>query len=97
MMPDTDSRYYAIDTDTLTLPDGRSVVYLRRRMLPRGDSLMLLMETSVADGERLDQIAARTLGDPLHFWQICDANDAMDPLELEQQTGRRLRVPLPQR
>ena len=28
-------------------------------------------------GDRLDQIAARFLGDATQFWRVCDANDAM--------------------
>jgi hypothetical protein len=39
-------------------------------------------------------VAARALGDPKAFWQLCDANLAFDPAELEQ-TGRTLRVALP--
>ena len=47
-------------------------------------------------GDRLDLITARTLGDPEAFWRVCDANDALDPAELTSEAGRRLRVPLPQ-
>ena len=37
---------------------------------------------------------ARTLGDPQAFWRICDANDALEPAELEHP-GRTLTVPVP--
>ena len=40
--------------------------------------------------------AARTLGDPLQFWRVCDANNAMNPPELTEEAGRALRVPVPQ-
>jgi hypothetical protein len=94
------SRYYNIETTTLALPDGRMVSYARRRFLPQGDRLALLAEVSVTPGERIDGVSNRTLGDPLAFWRICDANIAMDPQAmLEDVAGdpnRRLRIPLPQ-
>jgi nucleoid-associated protein YgaU len=43
--------------------------------------------------DRLDLIAARTLGDPLLFWRIADANLALDPFDLVEP-GRALTVPL---
>jgi len=89
------SRYAAIPTATLRTADGRDVAYTRRRFLPRGAAMPLLVEVGVAQGDRLDLIAARTLGDPEQFWRVCDANDAMRPLDL-LETGRTLRVPVPQ-
>ncbi len=96
-MFDPTSRYAAIATATFTTADGRAVPYVRRRLVPRGSDLPLLGETAVVQGERLDVFTARTLGDPLHFWRVCDANDAIDPLELVAVPGRRLRVPVPTR
>ncbi len=95
-MFDPTSRYYRLETLKHVDRDGREVAYKRRRFLPPGESLPLLAETEVVQSERLDQITARTLGEPTHFWRICDANDAMNPLELTDETGRTLRVPLPQ-
>jgi hypothetical protein len=95
-MFDPTSRYYSIPTATLTLPDGRVVTYKRRRFLPPGADLPLLAEVIVQPGERLDLLAARTLGDPEQFWRICDANDAIDPTDLAAEPGRLLRVPVPQ-
>ena len=89
------SRYYALETASLTMTDGRVVTYKRRRFLPKGQDLPLLAEVPVQPGERLDQIAARTLGDPEAFWRIADANDAIDPTELTAEPGRLLRVPVP--
>jgi hypothetical protein len=90
------SRYYAIETVTLTDARGRVVAYKRRRFLPRGEDMPLLAEVVVAQGDRLDLITARTLGDPEQFWRIADANDAMNPFDLTAEVGRRLRVPVPQ-
>jgi len=50
----------------------------------------------VVAGERLDIIAGAELGDPLAFWRLCDANDAMRPDDLTAEVGRRLRVTLPE-
>jgi hypothetical protein len=94
-MFDTASRYAAAQTATLRDADGRAIAYIRRRFLPQGAGMPLLIEVVVEQGDRLDLITARTLGDPEAFWRVCDANDALDPAELEQ-AGRSLRVPLPQ-
>ncbi len=95
-MFDTQSRYHAIETVTSTLPDGRVAAYVRRRFLPQGATMPLLQEARVQPGERLDLLTARTLGDPEQFWRIADANNAMNPLELTEEPGRLLRVPVPQ-
>lgn len=90
------SRYARIKTAHYTMPDGRIVAYVRRRFVPRGDTMPLLVEVTVTQGDRLDLIAARLLGDPEQFWRICDANSALNPLELTQQPGRVIRVTVPQ-
>ncbi len=99
-MFDFTSRYYALATTTLTAPDGSVTTYVRRRFLPQGASLPLMQEAAVAPGERLDLLANRVYGAPLAYWRICDANDALDPMEMLQEAAadptRRLRVPLPQ-
>ena len=90
------SRYAGSDTMTLQSPQGISVIYLARRFLPPADSLQLLQEHTVTEGERLDNIAAQYMGDPTLFWRLCDANDAMRPDELTETIGRTLRVTLPE-
>ena len=92
------SRYASIETAKRTTEDGRVVAYVRRRFLPSGRTLPLLVEIAVAQADRLDLITYRTLGDPEHFWRVCDANDAMNPFELtaEEAVGRLLKVPVPQ-
>lgn len=91
----TNSRYHGIDTATLTLPDGRLLVYVRRRFVPPADGFALLQEHLVTQGDRLDNLAASYLGDPELFWRLCDANTAMRPEELTEQIGRVLRITLP--
>jgi nucleoid-associated protein YgaU len=56
----------------------------------------VLAEHMVTEGERLDQITARYLGDPEQFWRVADANNAMRPDDLTAEVGRTLRIPLPQ-
>lgn len=90
------SRYYGIDTETLTTADGTTIIYLKRRFLPSPDRFQLLQEHTVTQAERLDNIAAKFLGDPELFWRIADANGAMRAEELVQTVGRRLRITLPE-
>jgi hypothetical protein len=90
------SRYYGIGTNTLTAPDGTVIVYVKRRFLPSPDRFQLIQEHVVVQGERLDNIAAAFLGDPELFWRLADANGAMQPEELVQKVGRRLRITLPE-
>lgn len=90
------SRYHNIDTTTMTQVDGTEVIYLKRRFVPSPDRFALLQEHVVTQGERLDNITARYLGDPLQFWRMCDANAAMNPPELTAEIGRRLRITMPE-
>jgi hypothetical protein len=90
------SRYARVPLARHTLPDGQEVAYLTRRFIPPASALPLLGEVSVTEGDRLDLIAARALGDPEQFWRIADANEAMDPFELTAVPGRLLRIPIPQ-
>jgi len=95
MFPVT-SRYYGIETAKYVTPDGREIVYLRRRFVPAAGDGPIIAEHLVTQGERLDNITARYLGDPEQFWRVCDANNAMQPDELTAEIGRRLRIPFPQ-
>jgi hypothetical protein len=90
------SRYYNIGTSTIAGPDGRTVIYLKRRFVPPPERFSLLQEHPVVEGDRLDNITARYLGDPEQFWRVCDANRAMRPDELTEEIGRRLRITLPE-
>jgi hypothetical protein len=89
------SRYHDTPVKTLTGTDGENLVYLARRFVPPASAFALLSMHTVVSGQRLDLIAGSELGDPLAFWRICDANDAMRPDALTEQIGRRLRITLP--
>ena len=95
-MFDETSRYHTVETATYQAADGQLIKYKQRRFLPQGEKLPLLVEVTTSQGDRLDLIAARTIGDPQQFWRICDANNTMNPFALTSQIGQRLRVPLPQ-
>jgi hypothetical protein len=90
------SRYHNIETTTLETADGRTISYLRRRFLPSPDRFALLQEHTVIDGDRLDNVTARYMGDPLQFWRVADANNAMQPEELTAEIGRKLRITQPE-
>ena len=90
------SRYYGIETETLSLPQGNTIIYLKRRFVPPPERFQLLQEHTVMRGDRLDNLAAQYLGDPTLFWRICDANRAMRPEELTETMGRKLRITLPE-
>ena len=88
------SRYYTTPVCTYTDANGNPVRYIQRRFCPPAEDFTLIREHIVKDGERLDNIANQYLGDPLKFWQLCDANDAIDPEELTK-SGYTLRITLP--
>lgn len=90
------SRYADIEMTTLETAAGKTIIYLRRRFVPAPEGFQLLQEHTVTQGERLDNITARYLGDPEQFWRIADANRAMRPDALTEQPGRKLRITLPQ-
>jgi hypothetical protein len=90
-----DSRYYGLPTLAYTQPDGTVVRYLARRLVPQPDQYTSIQQFIVLEGSRLDNIAAKTLGNPLLFWMICDANLATDPDDLTSQPGRAIAIPLP--
>ncbi len=90
------SRYYGIEIKSLTRDDGQVLAYLARRFVPQSAGFALLHLHEVVEGERIDLVAARELGDPEAYWRICDANDAMRPADLTATLGRRLRITLPE-
>jgi hypothetical protein len=95
----SNSRYYGIDTEMLTTPAGKTVIYLRRRFVPSPTRFALLQEHTVTQGDRLDNITANYLGDPEQFWRVADANNAMNPVDLVEppdKIGSKLKITLPE-
>jgi hypothetical protein len=96
---DRTSRYWDLEDATLivTDPDGteREVRYKRRRLIPAADGSATLVEHGVVEGDRLDNLTARYLGDPLQFWRVCDANTLLSPAEAIARVGRVIRIAMP--
>ncbi|HEV2805964.1 MAG TPA: hypothetical protein VGW57_13660 [Chthoniobacterales bacterium] len=90
------SRYFEIETTKWKTPEGKSIVYIRRRFLPSADRFELLLEHSVVQGDRIDNVTAQYLGDPEQFWRVCDANNVMQPDELTATSGGKIRITLPE-
>jgi hypothetical protein len=97
-MFDSTSRYAKIATTKLTVTDrdgtSREIRYVRRRFLPASDEMPTLVEHTGTQGERLDRITARYVGDPAQFWRVCDANNVLRPDELTDEVGRVIRIAL---
>jgi hypothetical protein len=93
----TDSRYHGSATLSYTAPNGETVSYLARRFVPQpgAPNYSTIAQHSVMQGDRLDLIAAKYLGDPLMFWLICDANGAIRPDELTETPGTVLNITMP--
>jgi hypothetical protein len=102
------SRYSDVGTALLPSGDGTpETPYLRRRFAPKPELLSTMQEHTVVEGDRLDMLAGRYLGDAELYWRLCDANGAIWPDELidpagfaedESHVGRqahRLRIALP--
>ena len=91
-----DSRYYGVATAQLTEADGRTVVYVRRRFLPPPENFAVLQAVAIVSGDRLDNLAARHIGDPQQWWRLADANRAMLPEALVAEPGATLNLTLPE-
>jgi nucleoid-associated protein YgaU len=94
----TDSRYYATSTLQYTAPNGQTVTYLAQRLVPQpgAPNYANVAQHTVKQGDRLDLLAAKYLGDPLLYWLICDANGAIRPDQLVETPGAVLNITMPQ-
>src|SRR5215469_10325954 len=94
----TDSRYYGSRVLQYLAPGGETIPYLARRIIPQpgAPNYATINKYTVRQGDRLDQIAAKYLGDPLMSWLVCDANGAMSPDDLTARPGRVLAITTPQ-
>ena len=97
-MFDPTSRYFNVETAKRTVidRDGRErvIAYKLRRIIPSVEEQPTIAEHTVSEGDRLDTITYRYLGDPTQFWRLCDANLVLRPTELEV-VGRVIRVTMP--
>lgn len=95
LLPPT-SRYHGLPVHVLERPDGRKMAYFERRFLPQPDRFVTLQEHITGRGERPDLLAAQYLGDAEQFWRIADANHVLNPFDLTAESGRSVRITLPE-
>lgn len=69
--------------------DGAEIT-CRPRRLARSESVSY-RHVVLAEGERLDILAQRTLGSADQLWRLCEAGGILDPFEV--RFGQSLRVP----
>ncbi|MBR0680170.1 hypothetical protein GXW74_06705 [Roseomonas eburnea] len=93
-MFDRGSRYEAVPDATYVTKDGRAIRHKRLRLIPPPGGAA---EHVLRQEERLDRVAFAWFGDARQWWRIADANDALDPAELEAEPGRLLAIPAPGR
>lgn len=98
-MFDPKSRYAKIEEATLLVPKGEEapepVRYKRRRFIPNNEGSILLTTLIAREGDRIDNVAARHLGDPSRYYHLCDENGVMTPSDLVAAPGRAIRVAMP--
>ena len=78
---DTSSRYYGLPVLEMSAAGGAVIRYVKRRLIPDAAAFPTLATHQVQQGERIDVLAARYLGDPLLYWRIADANLAVRPAD----------------
>ncbi|HEU5003840.1 MAG TPA: LysM domain-containing protein [Actinomycetota bacterium] len=90
-----ESRYVGLPIRTLAAPDGTPVSYVSRRFIAAPGAFAVLQRYRVREGDRVDVVAATLVGNPLSYWQLCDANLALEPSDLTGVPGAFIVVTLP--
>jgi hypothetical protein len=90
-----ESRYYGLPLLTIATPAGGQVSYVSRRFIPAPGNFAVLQRYQVQQGDRIDVIAGSILGNPLSYWQICDANLALEPGDVTAVPGAFIVITLP--
>jgi hypothetical protein len=86
------SRYEQVPDAVYVDRDGREIPYKLLRILPAPDASVA--GHVVVEGDRLDLLAHRYLGDSELYWRICDANGLLRAEELTAEPGRRISIPV---
>jgi len=99
---DEHSRYRKVEIALLPAPASGPtqraqrppVPYLRRRFIAQPGDIAVAAYVAVGASERPDLLATRTLGEPLAWWRLADANGVADPNALTDTPGARVAVPM---
>lgn len=86
------SRYEALPEAEFIAADGRVIRYKTMRLIP---AVTATQGMAIRDAGRPDLAAATALGDSERFWQLCDANRVMRPVDLADEPGQIIAVPAP--
>jgi hypothetical protein len=91
------SRYFPLKDLKYIIPgegnsNNRVVTYKERRFIPSKAQIDVVQEVTVQAGQRLDNVAFHSVGDPEQYWRICDANEALHPIKLTAEPGKRLYI-----
>ncbi len=89
------SRYHGVEIAAFEQDNREPVPYLKRRFVPPAEQFAMLHDHTVVEGDRVDNLAARYLGDPELYWRLCDANGVIRPDDLTRTTGARVAITLP--
>ena len=88
------SRYRGVPIALLERAGGEPpIAYVRRRFIPQQQNIAIAVRATIAAFDRPDLLAARTLGSPLSYWRIADANAVADPFELTERHGEQVAIP----
>lgn len=90
------SRYHGVEVGRLERPGQAPIPYVLRRFIPPPERYVEVQRHTVQQGDRIDRLAAHYLGDPERYWQIADANAALDPASLTETPNTEIRITLPE-
>lgn len=89
------SRHHGLPVVTTTTADGRVVHTLARRLLRDPDDLVERSRVELRAGERMDEVAATHVGDPLAWWLLVEAHVVAHPAEVVAEPGAHVRIVQP--
>ncbi len=91
-----DSRYHGLETAQWSRADGTTLTYVKRRFIPAPENYAVTQLHTVAEGDRVDNLAGKYLSDPQQYWRLCDGNGALRPADLTATLGAIIRITMPE-
>jgi hypothetical protein len=83
------SRYYGLETVSVTTEQGETIRAVKLRRLP----VTTGQPTLVKGGDQLDVISERRYKDGTRFWHVADANTELEANTLVETDGRAIQIP----